>query len=116
MLTNQLQKERKATGQLQGSPAALSQTRAKSYLPFLIVSTVVVEGRRIATFTGMNSPVLASLPIFVVLVIVISPHDNEAVDPPRPEAFRTPHSKKVTGANQTAGAIYPNSAVSEMFS
>lgn len=41
------------------------------YLPFffggvLIVSTTVVLGRRSASFTGMNSPVFASRPIFRV--------------------------------------------------
>lgn len=34
--------------------------------PFLMVSTIVVDGRRFASSTGMNCPVLASRPIFVV--------------------------------------------------
>ena len=33
---------------------------------FLMVSTTVVLGRRLASLTGMNLPVLASRPIFVV--------------------------------------------------
>jgi hypothetical protein len=43
-----------------------------NYLPFfggfLIVSITVVVGRRSASFTGMNSPVFASRPIFRVAI------------------------------------------------
>ncbi|WP_277657340.1 hypothetical protein [Seleniivibrio woodruffii] len=40
---------------------------------FLIVSTVVVVGRLIASFTGINWPVFASLPIFVLEGIFNAP-------------------------------------------
>lgn len=41
-------------------------------LPGLMVSTVVVLGRRIATFTGMNSPDFASRPILTGLLAIWS--------------------------------------------
>ena len=40
------------------------------YLPFLIVSTTVVKGRRSASLTGINWPVLASRPTLKVLLFL----------------------------------------------
>jgi hypothetical protein len=54
---------RERTGTLQVSRSAVV-LRPYFFLRGLIVSTVVVLGLLCATLTGMNSPVLASLPIF----------------------------------------------------
>lgn len=43
-----------------------------------------------ATFTGMNLPVLASLPIFTCFAMVVTPIGNVAVEPPHPKTRRAP--------------------------
>jgi len=53
-----------------------------------------------ATLTGMNMPVLASLPIFICFAMVVTPIGNVAVKLPHPEA---PHAPRATGNKGESG-------------
>ena len=66
-----------------------------------MVSTTVVEGRWIATLTGMNCPLRASRPIFVPFAIDYS-IGSEAEEAAAPVQHRVAPRLKGRDANQSA--------------
>ena len=80
----------------------------------LMVSTTVVEGRRCASLTGINSPVLASRPIFLV-PIDTSGSEKERNQPLTPRRLvRLARKRRYEGEEAGYRLIAARSQIPEM--
>jgi len=76
---------------------------------FFMVSTTAVFLRRSATLTGMNFPVPASRPIFLVLATVFTPNGGFYWAGPKPRPLRPMRTNEVVPAtNASADKRIPN--------